>query len=108
MPGPAVKNTASAPMIYFDNAPALGVLNGVVEIELVARTMMQNTDGVIAQEIICVGHLRCSLQAASNLRTAIDKAMAIAQGQAPQADVEDADPVASALEQKLARMKTLS
>jgi hypothetical protein len=69
-----IKNAAAAPFIYFDGAPAMGVQNGVVEIELVARAVMPKDNGAVYSDMVCVAHLRCSLAAAINLRDAIDRA----------------------------------
>jgi len=77
---PLLKNAAQAPFVFFDGAPAFGAVNGLVEIELAARALAPKADDTIAVDLVCVGHLRCSLNAAVNLREAIDGAIRMAQG----------------------------
>ena len=74
---PVMKNAGVAPVVYFDNAPAFGVLANVVEIELGARVILPKTDGSTAADLICVAHLRCSVQAAEALRNALNGALAM-------------------------------
>lgn len=77
-PGPVLKNSAAAPFIYFDNAPALGIANGggALEIELAARTLMPGADGQsIRAEFVNVAHLRCTPAGAMALIDALTKAM---------------------------------
>jgi len=77
---PLLKNTASAPVIFFDGAPAYGTVNGIVEIELAARILIPKPDNSVAVDPVCMAHLRCSLQAASNLHAALGKALEMAAG----------------------------
>lgn len=72
------KNAAAAPMIFFDNAPLVGQMNGIVEIELSARASIPLDAKNVGTEYICVGHLRCSIEAAVALRRAIDVAFKMA------------------------------
>jgi hypothetical protein len=73
--GLTLKNGAAAPVVYFDGAPCYGAMNGIVEIELAARYMTPKADGTAAVDITTVAHLRCSLNAATNLREALDRAI---------------------------------
>jgi len=65
-----------APVIYFDGAPNFGNANGVVNVTLaVARHL--GTGGEVTTDALAVAHLRCTIQAAVDLRNAIDKALLI-------------------------------
>lgn len=76
---PAIKNSATAPVVFFDDAPLLGYYAGNVEVELTARVLAPRSDGNVGADRVCVGHLRCSTQAAMSLIQALTKAMQIAQ-----------------------------
>lgn len=65
----------SGPFIYFDGAPAFGVLNGVVQIELAARVIKPVEGGGTTVSFLGVGHLRCSPAAAIEVRNAINQAL---------------------------------
>ena len=71
----SLKNAAASPFIYFDGAPAMGAQSGLVEIELAARVVMPRADGSVTCDMVCVAHLRCSANAAANLRDALDRAL---------------------------------
>ena len=72
---PILKNSAAAPFVHFDNVPVMGTYQGNIEIELASRTLMPKPDGSVVAELNCVGHLRCSVQAASMLIEALEKAL---------------------------------
>lgn len=78
---PLIKNVATAPFIVFDGAPVYGHLNGLVEVTLTGRAMGLKSDQTVGVDVVAVSHLRCSLQAAANLRDALDKALTMATGQ---------------------------
>jgi hypothetical protein len=74
---PQVSDTAHAPFIFYEIAPAFGFTNGVVNITLSAnRTWIK--DGVAMNDQVVVAYLRGNVQAAINLREAIDKALLLA------------------------------
>ena len=75
---PMIKNIASAPMVYFDQCPTLGVMNNIVELDLAARVLNADAEGVVSSAMVCVAHLRCSIESVVSLRTAIDKALKMA------------------------------
>lgn len=88
-----MKNIASAPMIYFDQAPTLGVVHNIVEVDLAARVLSVDVAGAVSQDYICVAHLRCSFEAAVNLRAALSRALNMAHYDVPADDgVPAADP----------------
>lgn len=63
-----------APYIYFDGAPNFGNANGIVNFTLCAARHL-SADDQINTDIIAVAYLRCSVQAAIQLRDSIDKAL---------------------------------
>ena len=69
------ENADTAPIIYFDIAPAHGVIGGAVQIEVAARILYAVSDGSVETKFISSGRLRCSPTAAMNLRTAIDASL---------------------------------
>jgi hypothetical protein len=82
---PAMKNAASAPIVYFDNAPVFGQSNGIVQVELAANFVTAKGPKEVAIEQTCAAHLRCSLVAAQNLVAALQGAINLAiQAQAEQ------------------------
>lgn len=97
---PIIKNVTTAPLLYFDQAPTLGFSNNVGEIDLSARVSSLFGDGDIRQDMICVAHLRGSMEAFVSLRNAIDKMLKIGRYDAPHAaddyvDEEDPSPGAA-------------
>lgn len=72
---PLLKNAAAAPIIYFDNVPALGAFAGHIEVELGARMLMPRADNSVGAELTCTGHLRCSPAAAAQLVEALTRAL---------------------------------
>lgn len=71
----ALKNIAAAPIIYFDSVPLLGTYAGTIEVELAARALSPRADGGAVAEALCVAHLRCTPQAATELVAALDRAL---------------------------------
>jgi hypothetical protein len=72
----AFRSDASAPVVYFDSAPAFGVMGGVIEIELTARTLVPNfSGGPVSIEILPAARLRCSPGSAEQLVEALNKAL---------------------------------
>jgi hypothetical protein len=73
---PHYRSTETAPFIFFDNAPAYGVLGGVIEVELTARTLLPNFSGAgVGTEIVPAARLRCSASAAAQLIDTLAKAI---------------------------------
>jgi hypothetical protein len=90
---PMMKNASAAPVIFFDNAPVMGAFSGNIEVELTTRVLMPKPDGKVVAELNCVGHLRCSPQAAVALIEALEKGLAIhsSQGKQPGAVGDDGE-----------------
>jgi len=79
---------AMAPLVYFDIVGAYGTMHGAVEVELATRILVPKQDGSTEVKFLSSGRLRCSAQAASNLRNALDAALKML-------EQPHADPVAA-------------
>lgn len=66
---------ALAPVVYFDIVGAYGTMNGSVEIELATRILVPKPDGSTEVKFISSGRLRCTQNAATNLRNGLDSAL---------------------------------
>jgi hypothetical protein len=66
---------AAAPLVYFDIVGAYGTMNGAVEVELATRILVPKPDGSTEVKFISSGRLRCSANAATNLRNGLDAAL---------------------------------
>lgn len=74
------RNSDTAPFLYCDDAPAFGVLNGIIQIELTAHSLSPGMGGTgVIVENIVTGHLRCTPAAARSLRAALDQALQMAE-----------------------------
>jgi hypothetical protein len=70
-----VKDTPHAPVVYFDGAPNFGNRHGVVNVTLAINRHLANVAGGVDVDVVAVVDLRCSVAAAVDLRTALDKAI---------------------------------
>jgi hypothetical protein len=77
----------TAPHVYFDIAPAHGVIANAVEVELAARTLNPLPDGTVEVKFVTAARLRCSQAGAVHLRNALDAVLKMfdAQKQSPAA-----------------------
>ena len=66
---------AAAPRVYFDIVGAYGTMNGSVEIELATRILVPKPDGATEVKFISSGRIRCTANAAANLRNSLDAAL---------------------------------
>lgn len=73
-----IKDPSAGPVVYFDQAPTFGHLNGVIEVTLTGRLLLPTADNRCITEIIAAGHLRGSIAAMASLRDAIDGALKMA------------------------------
>lgn len=75
--------------IYFDAVNAYGVLNGAIQIELVANVLRAEATGRVEGVKADAGHIRCSPAAAADLLLALQSALKMLenQHQAPAATV---------------------
>ena len=80
MPGVKIAPGSSefAPFVFFDGVPTFGIHNGAIQIELAANTILPEGKG-IKVDVAITAHLRCCPAAATALRQAIDKALALLQ-----------------------------
>jgi hypothetical protein len=62
----------TAPLVYFDIIGAYGTMHGTVEVELATRILVPKPDGSTEVRFLSSGRLRCSPNAATNLRNALD------------------------------------
>ncbi len=82
---PGFRDSTSAPFVYFDTAPTFGIMAGTIQIELVSRTLVPTADGGAKPEFQVTGRLRCSPQAARNLRDVLNKALTLLEAAAADA-----------------------
>lgn len=66
---------AAAPLVYFDIVGAFGTMNGSIEVELATRILVPKPDGSTEVKFLSSGRLRCSPNAATNLRNGLDAAL---------------------------------
>jgi hypothetical protein len=72
---PEYVDLGAAPYIYFDMAPAHGIMAGIIQVELAARTLTPLHEGGVEVKYVSVARLRCSAIAAGHLRDAINAAL---------------------------------
>lgn len=72
-------SSAPLPIIYFDGAPSLSHLNGVIGITLTVTGNVPTADGNIIQVASVAAHLKCNIPAAMALREALNSALLLAQ-----------------------------
>jgi hypothetical protein len=72
---PSYDNRNDVPNVYFDIAPAYGVMSGIVQIELGARILVPHADDSVDVRFVTCGRLRCSATAAMHLRNALDASL---------------------------------
>jgi hypothetical protein len=72
---PTFENRSDVPTIYFDIAPAYGVMSGIVQVELGARILVPHHDDSVDVRFVSCGRLRCSAAAAVHLRNALDASL---------------------------------
>jgi len=80
---PVFENRNDIPTIYFDIAPAYGVMSGIVQVELGARILIPHQDDSVDVRFVSCGRLRCSAAAAVHLRNAIDASLKMLEQQQP-------------------------
>ena len=72
---PAFDNRNDIPTVYFDIAPAYGVMSGIVQVELGARILIPHQDDSLDVRFVSCARLRCSATAAIHLRNALDASL---------------------------------
>ena len=64
-----------APLVYFDIVGAYGIMHGAIEIEVATRILVPKPDGSTEVKFISSGRIRCSPNAAINLRGGLEAAL---------------------------------
>lgn len=77
VPGITVTNLGGEPavFVYFDGVAALGTNHGAVQLELAANVIVALPGGTTRTDVVVTADLRCSPNAAADLRNAIEKAL---------------------------------
>lgn len=70
--------SANAPLLYFENAPAFGHMNGILKVTLTATRDIPLANNKIASDHVVVAHLRMNQHAARALKTALEGALLLA------------------------------
>jgi hypothetical protein len=72
--------SANAPVIYFEDAPFFGLLNGIGKVTIqVSRHAARAPDGGVLADYIFVAHLAGNVPAIRNLRAALDGILLMAE-----------------------------
>ena len=69
--------SAHAPLLYFEEASAFGILNGVVRITLEAHRIFPTEGEAAAVDRVVVAHLRMSAPAAMSLKASTEGVLLI-------------------------------
>jgi hypothetical protein len=64
-----------APFVYFDRAFAYGIVQGSVQVELGAHTIVPASGASTKDEFVVAAHLRCTPNAAQDLMRALEGAL---------------------------------
>jgi hypothetical protein len=86
-PAMSYAEIGSAPIVYFDGTACHGVLNGTLQLELVARILVPTADGGVDLKLIPAVRLRCCPAAAKALLYSIESALQMAERPEPQPPV---------------------
>jgi hypothetical protein len=77
----SLRDAPHAPIFFYEWAPTSGFANGIISVTLAANcTTHVRPNGEVVSESLVVAHLRGSVQAALNLRKALDRALSLAAG----------------------------
>jgi hypothetical protein len=73
---PAVpRDKLNAPIIFFERAPLSGYADGIITITLSTLCPESQPSGELRREAVTAAHLKCNIQAAINLRDALNNAL---------------------------------
>jgi len=72
--------TSNVPFVYFDGVVSHGANHGVIQLELAAKIVVPDpTEKTGARtRVVVTAHVRCSPDAAADLKRAIDSALSLA------------------------------
>jgi len=68
-----VSGSDTSPVIYFDGVAAIGMIGGVVQIELAMNQLVPLSDGMVKTRVVSAGHLRLTSGAALALVETIER-----------------------------------
>jgi hypothetical protein len=74
-----IQDLPAAPIIYFEFCPTLGNNNGLINIMLATGIVLPTATTATDVVPVAVAHLRCSTNAATQLRDALNAALLIGQ-----------------------------
>ena len=69
VPAIPISDTPHAPFIFYENAPAFGFTNGVVNVTLSANRTYAGPDGAIVNEQVVIAYLRRNVRALLQFET---------------------------------------
>ena len=69
------RDKLNAPIIFFERAPLSGYADGIISITLSNFCPESQPSGELRREAVTAAHLKCSIQAAINLREALNNAL---------------------------------
>ena len=69
VPAISISGTPHAPFIFYENAPAFGFTNGVVNVTLSANRTYAGPDGAIVNEQVVIAYLRRNVRALLQFET---------------------------------------
>jgi hypothetical protein len=72
---PATLDDAGTRFVYFDAAPNYANISGIISVTLCAARRRTDGNGGINIEFVAVADLRCSIEAATHLRDALNGAL---------------------------------
>jgi hypothetical protein len=84
--------SAHAPFLYFEQASAIGHLNGMIRVTLEASRDVPMPFGGVANDRVIVAHLRMNIPAAHSLKAALEGALLLATRAAGTPDESGAAP----------------
>jgi hypothetical protein len=73
-----VSDTPHAPFIFYENAPAFGFTNGIINLTLSANRTWLGSDGGVVNDQVVIVYLRGNILAALSLRQVLDNALLLA------------------------------
>jgi hypothetical protein len=79
-----IQDLPSAPIIYFEFCPTLGNNNGFINVMLATGVVLPTGANSTETVPVAVAHLRCTTAAATQLRDALGKAIALGAAFEPQ------------------------
>ena len=73
-----ISDTPHAPFIFYENAPAFGFTNRIINLTLSANRTWLGSDGGVVNDQVVIAYLRENILAALSLRQALDNVLLLA------------------------------